>query len=77
MGERPFKNWVLTRYTFESPDGEIVFWIASGFFGFGDYDFSKRIILEYLPRKDKKKIWKEIKREVILRAKEELPMEFK
>ena len=65
--ENPFHDWIITQYLAKSPDEKHVFWIASGFSSFRDHDTASVSVLDLLPRRHRKRIWKMLMRERISR----------
>jgi hypothetical protein len=69
--ERPFEKWVINTHRAKSPDGKYSFWIASGFMFFHDNHCHEQL-LSLVGCRTRYKIWKELKKEMILRIDEVL-----
>ena len=71
MRENMFKKWTIDRYKALSPNGEYQLWIANGFTFFKDYcSFRKgdKQFLHGLTYFEKRKVWKELQKEIRRRA---------
>lgn len=71
--ERPFKDWAINRFHAESPNGKYKFWIPNGLMFFRDE--GQEQLLSLLSYWEKRRVWKEIKKEMLLRVDEILTKE--
>lgn len=71
MKQRIFKNWIIDRYVATSPCGKYRLWVADGWLFFYDYE-TENPFIDGLSLFDNYWVWRKLKKEMRLRAKEVL-----
>lgn len=66
--DRPFKDWMIDRYHAQTKDFNYRFWISNGFFSFKDE--GNQQLLSIIPIWTRYRIWRELKKEMLLRVSE-------